>query len=153
PAWLRAERGGPRRHAAGRPSAISHQPSAIATASISLSALRRLRAAERRQVAQQIVEVAIGDPIGAVDWHQRLRLVDHFGEVRLEKALDALARIHDLHGELILVLLDAADALALARDDRDRLVAGADDLAGAAQLGGEAGARPSGSDARQVGAE
>src|SRR5438067_1785102 len=117
----------------------------------SIIACRRLRnPTKRRQVLQQIVEIAIAHAIGTVHRHQRLLLDRERRQVRLEIALQPLARVHDLNRELVLVLLHAADALAVARDERDRLVSWSDQLAGSANLAHQPRARPRRSDPRQI---
>src|SRR5712671_3253875 len=111
------------------------------------------RCAERRQVPQQIVGVAIVQPVGAVHRHQRLCVECELGQVRLEISLKLLARVHDLYRELVFVLPDASNPLPVAGDERHRLVSRPDDGARAAQFGEEPHARPRRSDPREIGAQ
>src|SRR5262245_50168170 len=94
------------------------KPSGLPMAAARQSLALRSRSPQSGQIPQQVVEVAIVQAIGAVDRHQRLLLARHLGQVRFHEALQPLARVHDLDRELVFVLPDAADALAVARDER-----------------------------------
>ena len=72
------------------------------------------------------------------------------GQVRLEVSLEALARVHDLDRELVLVLPDAANPLAVAGHQRHRLVSRPDDIARSANLAQQPGAGPRRSDPREI---
>src|SRR5438876_1711199 len=113
----------------------------------------RTRAAQRIEIAQKIVEIAIVQPIGPIHRHHRLLLLDDVGQVRLQIPLHPLPHVHDLDREFVFVLSHAANALAIARHQRHRLVAGPDHVAGAAKLVRQCRARPTRTDPRQVGTQ
>src|SRR5438067_10885095 len=80
-------------------------------------------ASEAAQVLQQIIEIAVVQPLRAVDRHQRLLVHRELRQVRLEKPLKALTRVHDLDREFVLVLLDPPNPFAVAGGQRHRLLA------------------------------
>src|SRR5436190_21382506 len=110
-------------------------------------------APEAAQVSQQIIEIAIVEPLRTIDRHQRLLLHRQLVQVRLQKPLQPFAGVHDLDRELVFVLPDAANALALSRDERHRFVARTNHVARAAKLAEKSRARAARADARKVGAE
>src|SRR5687767_15524098 len=84
-----------------------------------------IESAKRLQKTEQVVEVAVAEPIGTEHRHGRLAAVLHRGHLVPLVTLDALARVHDLHREEVLVLLYALDRRAVHGRDGHRLEAGA----------------------------
>ena len=115
---------------------------------VSLGSLRALKTCE---IGQQIVELGIAQPLGAERRHGRLFVGGDAPHVLTQVTLNALARVHDLNGEEIFVLLDAADLVALSCRQRHRLVAGSEVGHIAPNLTGERGACARHADAREVG--
>ena len=109
-----------------------------------------IEAAKRLQIAEQIVEVAVAEPIGTEHRHRRLAAVLHRLHLVLLVALDALARVHDLDREQVLVLLHALDRRAVRRRDGHRLEAGAKIFGAAANARQQHVAGAGRSDARQI---
>src|SRR5688572_607138 len=82
---------------------------------------RRIEPAQRLQIPNHVIEVAIAQTIGAKQRHRRGGAVDHRLHLVLLVALDTLIGIHDLHREEILVLLHAVNRRTAGRRDGDRL--------------------------------
>jgi hypothetical protein len=76
---------------------------------------RRVEAAEGRQVANQIVEVAVADSIGPEGGHERSRAGGHGLQRVLLVSLDPLVGVHDLDREQVFVLLHAPNRGAFGR--------------------------------------
>ena len=74
---------------------------------------RQIGAAQRAEVSDEIGEVGVVQPAGGERRHQRLFLVDDLLQIRFQKALDALARVHHLNRKHIFVLLGAPDSLSV----------------------------------------
>src|SRR5439155_11776571 len=61
------------------------------------------------QIAKQIVEIPVAEPVGTEDRHRRFRVVIHGLHLVLFISLNPLARIHNLDREEVFVFLDALD--------------------------------------------
>src|SRR4029077_19443877 len=66
---------------------------------LSLLPNRRIEPAQALQVADEIVEIAFAQTIGAEGRHRGLRVVDDRLHLVLFVSLDALTRVHDLDRE------------------------------------------------------
>ena len=73
---------------------------------------------QRREPGEQIVEIALGQPVDTEDRHCRCLAVGHLADITPQESLDALTTIHDLHREQIVVLPDAAHGLAVLQGDQ-----------------------------------
>src|SRR6185295_4756710 len=84
---------------------------------ISVPSLARSRSglADRSEIANHVVELRLGQPIGAVIGHQRTRLLNHLAQIASIDGEKPLARVHDLDRERILGLANAARSAAVAR--------------------------------------
>ena len=85
----------------------------------------RIEPAKRLQIPQQIIQIAVAQSVRTKHRHGRLAAGLHRFHFVLLVALNALATVHDLDREQVLVLLDALDRRAVGRRDGDRLETGA----------------------------
>ena len=101
----------PARDGAGRrrSSAIRHRTKSRGAHKPPHWSNRRIESAQRLQIAKEIVEIAVAQPVGAEDRHRRPRAVLHGLHLVLLVSLNPLARVHDLDREEIFVLLHAVD--------------------------------------------
>ena len=113
----------------------------------------RAGAAQRREIAEQVLQVSVGQLRGAVVRHQRILFVNHLLQVSLEVALQAFARVHDLDAEHILGLLRAADALAIFGHEGHGLERRRHPFGRRADFARQRRSRACGADAREIGPE
>ena len=112
-----------------------------------------LRAAQCREIAEHVLQVAVGQLRRTVGRHQRVLLVNHFLQVGLQVALQALARVHDLNAEHVLGFLHAADALTVLCHERHRFKGRRHPLRWRPNLTRERSARTLRADPRKIGSD
>ena len=109
--------------------------------------------AQRLQIPNQIIEVAVAQTIGPKQRHRRGGPVHHRLHLVLLVSLDPLTRVHDLHREQILVLLHALNRRTAVGRDGDGREPRPKDFCAAANARHQHVARARGADARQIRAE
>src|SRR5207247_794478 len=110
----------------------------------------RRRSAQRPEIAHNVVEILLAQLVDPERRHQRTLLRRNPAHVRLQIPLQALAGLHHLDGEKVLVLSRALNRAPFLGRDRDRLIPWPDVLDGAANLPDERLSSSADTDPRKI---